>query len=34
MTVVLDQAAQLRSMAKARSRASVIAITSGKGGVG
>src|SRR6187200_2008825 len=44
MTVVLDQAAQLRSMAMAQSqgargttvrrRASVIAITSGKGGVG
>jgi flagellar biosynthesis protein FlhG len=45
MTVVLDQAAQLRSMAMAqaqpqapvmrgRTRASVIAITSGKGGVG
>lgn len=41
MTVVLDQAAQLRSMAmaqtaspRAQSRASVIAVTSGKGGVG
>ncbi len=33
MTVLMDQATQLRSMA-ARSRASVIAITSGKGGVG
>src|SRR5450432_1175276 len=34
MTVALDQAAQLRSMAQAQPRASVIAITSGKGGVG
>lgn len=35
MTVVFDQAAQLRTMAQSsRSRASVIAITSGKGGVG
>lgn len=41
MTLVLDQAAQLRSMAmansvspRARARANVIAITSGKGGVG
>src|SRR3954462_8889651 len=33
MTILMDQATQLRSMA-ARSRASVIAITSGKGGVG
>jgi flagellar biosynthesis protein FlhG len=33
MTVLMDQATQLRSMA-ARARASVIAITSGKGGVG
>jgi flagellar biosynthesis protein FlhG len=31
---VADQAAQLRSMMKARSRATVIAVTSGKGGVG
>jgi flagellar biosynthesis protein FlhG len=34
MTAALDQAAQLRSMARAHSRANVIAITSGKGGVG
>jgi flagellar biosynthesis protein FlhG len=34
MTVALDQAAQLRNMAQAQPRASVIAITSGKGGVG
>src|SRR3954464_2412118 len=33
-TVVVDQAAQLRSMMRSRARASVIAITSGKGGVG
>jgi flagellar biosynthesis protein FlhG len=33
-TPVVDQAEQLRSMMKARSRATVIAITSGKGGVG
>ena len=31
---MLDQAAQLRSLMKARARATVIAITSGKGGVG
>lgn len=34
MTMVLDQAAQLRSMMESRQRANVIAITSGKGGVG
>src|SRR3990172_1662965 len=34
MTVLIDQATQLRTMVKQRSRASVIAITSGKGGVG
>ncbi len=34
MTVLYDQAAQLRSLARSRPRASVIAITSGKGGVG
>jgi flagellar biosynthesis protein FlhG len=34
VTPVVDQAEQLRSMMKARSRATVIAITSGKGGVG
>src|SRR5947207_1925014 len=36
MTVLMDQAAQLRTMAGQvrRQRASVIAITSGKGGVG
>src|SRR5258706_4338532 len=32
--VVVDQAAQLRSMMRARARALVIAVTSGKGGVG
>ena len=30
----VSQASQLRSMMKTRSRASVIAVTSGKGGVG
>jgi flagellar biosynthesis protein FlhG len=35
MTLALDQASQLRSIARSsRSRASVVAITSGKGGVG
>src|SRR6266705_1886839 len=34
MTVLFDQAASLRSLAQSRQRASVIAITSGKGGVG
>jgi flagellar biosynthesis protein FlhG len=34
MTMMLDQAAQLRSLARQRKRASVIAVTSGKGGVG
>ena len=34
MTVLYDQATTLRSMARLRQRASVIAITSGKGGVG
>src|SRR5213082_1295566 len=34
MTVLYDQAAQLRSLMRTRPRASVIAITSGKGGVG
>src|SRR5687767_14401553 len=34
MTVLIDQATQLRSLVKQRSRASVIAITSGKGGDG
>src|SRR5882724_3393697 len=34
MTVLFDQAASLRSLAQSRPRASVIAITSGKGGVG
>src|SRR5207237_2615946 len=32
--VLIDQATQLRSMMQARARATVIAITSGKGGVG
>jgi flagellar biosynthesis protein FlhG len=32
--VLVDQAAQLRSMMRSRARATVIAITSGKGGVG
>lgn len=34
MTLVVDQAAHLRTLAKSRRRASVIAVTSGKGGVG
>jgi flagellar biosynthesis protein FlhG len=34
MTVVLDQATQLRTLARSGSRANVIAVTSGKGGVG
>lgn len=34
MTVLLDQASQLRTMMESRPSASVIAITSGKGGVG
>ena len=34
MTVLFDQAENLRSLARTRNRASVIAITSGKGGVG
>src|SRR5437763_14669015 len=34
MTLLYDQAAQLRTLAGSRPRASVIAITSGKGGVG
>jgi flagellar biosynthesis protein FlhG len=34
MDVLYDQATQLRKLARARPRASVIAITSGKGGVG
>ncbi len=34
MTVLFDQAENLRVMARSRRRASVIAITSGKGGVG
>src|SRR6266513_1124997 len=34
MTVLYDQAAQLRSLMRKEPRASVIAITSGKGGVG
>jgi flagellar biosynthesis protein FlhG len=34
MTVLIDQASQLRSLVQERRRASVIAITSGKGGVG
>src|SRR5438132_3826738 len=34
MTVLLDQASQLRMLMESRPRASVIAITSGKGGVG
>ena len=32
--MLVDQAAQLRSMMRSRARATVIAITSGKGGVG
>jgi len=34
MTAVMDQASHLRNLARSRSRARVIAITSGKGGVG
>src|SRR5277367_5009640 len=34
MTVLIDQATQLRSLVQEHRRASVIAITSGKGGVG
>src|ERR1044072_8899245 len=34
MTMILDQATQLRSMVNRNRRASVIAVTSGKGGVG
>src|SRR5947207_14402402 len=34
MTLLIDQATQLRSMMNRRPRASVIAVTSGKGGVG
>src|SRR5256885_1564083 len=34
MTAMVDQATQLRDLARKESRASVIAITSGKGGVG
>src|SRR6476469_502359 len=34
MTMLIDQATQLRSLMQERRRASVIAITSGKGGVG
>src|SRR4051795_4345504 len=34
MTVLFDQAAQLREMVSEQSRANVIAVTSGKGGVG
>src|SRR3954471_6642716 len=34
MTVLLDQASSLRSLARQRPRATVLAITSGKGGVG
>src|ERR1700722_5118032 len=34
MTAMIDQASQLRSLVQQRSRASVIAVTSGKGGVG
>jgi flagellar biosynthesis protein FlhG len=34
MTVMIDQASQLRSLVRDRARASVIAVTSGKGGVG
>src|SRR5437762_9268321 len=34
MTLMIDQAAQLRSLVRERRRASVIAVTSGKGGVG
>src|SRR6476659_6001961 len=34
MSLMVDQAAQLRSLVRERRRASVIAVTSGKGGVG
>src|SRR5438477_7391326 len=34
MTLMIDQATQLRSLVRQKPRASVIAITSGKGGVG
>src|ERR1041385_2437859 len=34
MSLMVDQAAQLRSLVRERRRASVVAITSGKGGVG
>jgi flagellar biosynthesis protein FlhG len=34
MTLMIDQATQLRSLVRQRRRASVIAVTSGKGGVG
>jgi flagellar biosynthesis protein FlhG len=34
MTAMIDQASHLRNMARGRPRASVIAVTSGKGGVG
>src|SRR6266446_1271401 len=34
MTLAIDQATQLRSLVRQKPRASVIAITSGKGGVG
>src|SRR5688572_17330968 len=34
MTLLVDQASQLRTLARSRRRASVIAVTSGKGGVG
>src|SRR5512146_482623 len=34
MTLLMDQATQLRTLAHQRPRASVIAVTSGKGGVG
>ena len=34
MSLMIDQAAQLRSLVRERRRASVIAVTSGKGGVG
>src|SRR6266550_5104236 len=34
MTLLIDQASQLRSLVQARLRATVVAVTSGKGGVG
>src|SRR2546421_3649598 len=34
MTAMVDQATQLRDLARKESRANVIAVTSGKGGVG